>query len=457
MQTPIRSWEAGLFILTLICCFAVVIGLSQARQVGLQEQDFLNLGLDLRGGVDLTYLAEPPPGSTGITPEMMTGTVEILRKRIDPEGVKEIVLQAVGTDRIVIQVPGESDPERIKSRIGRTAMLRFIDTSDRPNLPEGTVILIEGESSTDPDQAGISADTEVITVPPSKIIVEGSQLKQAGMSMDTDSGNYQVNLTFNKEGGKAFGIFTTKHVGFPFSIILDNRVISSPTIQSPIVGGNGRITGSFTMEEARDLSVLLNSGALPVSLKLLSSQTVGPTLGEQAITTSAESFLIGVALVAIFMIVIYGLMGILADLALVMYSLLTLGAMAAFDATLTLPGIAGFILSIGMAVDSNILVFERMKEELNDGKAFHHAQHLAFERAFPAILDGHLTTIFTGILLYSFGTGTIKGFAVTLILGVLLSMFTSLFLTRIWMTLTLQHKATHNPHLLGPGVKVVNG
>lgn len=463
MQTPIKSWEAGLFVLTLLACLTVMIGLNDAAKRGIQEQSFINLGLDLRGGVDLTYRVEPPPGVAAVTPEMMQGAVEILHKRIDPEGVKEIIVQGVDDDRLIIQVPGESDPERIKERIGKTALLRFIDTSDRPNMNPDDRILVEGEESDTEatavaEEGGLENTTrETITVPASKIVVEGSQLKQAGVSMDSDTGNYQVNIQFNKEGGKAFGIFTTKHVGLPFTIILDDTVISSPNIQSAIIGGSGRITGTFTMEEARDLAVLLNSGALPVKLSLLSSQTVGPTLGAKAIDTSRQSFLIGLALVGIFMIIVYGILGLLADVALFMYALITLGCLAAFGATLTLPGIAGFILSIGMAVDANILIFERMKEELNEGKAFHHAMHLGYDRAFPAILDGHMTSVIAGVLLYSLGTGTIKGFAVTLIIGVILSMFTSIFLTRMWMTLILQAKALHKPWLMGPGVKVVNG
>lgn len=420
------------------------------------------LGLDLAGGVDLLYEAFPAPGSKAITQDQMDGLIEIIRRRIDPEGVKEPIVQQIGSDRLNIQVPGESNPQDIKEKLGQMALLQFVDTGDK-SIPEGDKIIFleEGqkppEETTDADtsetqaQADEGTDQEAAAsgedqtgnetekpkrkaenhyFPRSKILLEGSDLKTAYLDIGQRVGEPIVSIVFNKQGGRIFAEYTARNIGRYLTITLDGTVISSPRINSAIPHGSGYIEGNFTRESAYNLSVLLRSGALPVKLVERQSRIIGPSLGQESINLSITAAFYGLIVLLIFMIAYYRFVGLMADLALIFYACIFLCLISIFDITMTLPGIAGFILSLGMAVDANVIVFERIKEEINSGKTYLAAIESGFERAFPAIFDSNTTTLITGLVLYWVGSGSIKGFAVTLMLGILISMFSALVVTR---------------------------
>lgn len=450
---------------------------------GEEKATFIKLGLDLAGGVDLLYRADPPPGSKElkVTETQMAGLVETVRRRIDPEGVKEVVVQQVGNNRLSIQMPGEKDPEKTKQLIGKTALLQFIDSGDEA-WREGDKVLIlkegekppeeevapekteetpaEGETDeTKTEEGGETKEgekakeegkrtTETYYVTADKSILEGSMLKSANLDVG-QYGGYQVDIQFNRKGGRLFAEHTAKNIGKFLAIVLDGQVISCPRIQSAIPHGSGVITGNFSAEEAQELATLLQSGALPVPLTLLQSRAIGPTLGQESIDLSIKAAIFGLSLVGLFMLVYYRLVGLMADIALAFYGFICIGLMSALGVTLTLPGIAGFILSIGMAVDANVIVFERIKEELNSGKTYKASIEAGFVRAFPAILDGNVTTLLAGIVLYMMGSGTIKGFAVTLCLGILVSMFTALVVTKSLIWIWSGNPKLQNPLLYG--------
>jgi len=486
-----RYWFWVLIILVALFC-VVVPGvryknetnkLQSQVKAGLITEDeakasFIKLGLDLAGGVDLLYQADPPPGSDTVTQDQMNGIVETIRRRIDPEGIKEAVVQQIGDTRLNIQVPGETDPERIKKLIGKTALLLFIDAQEEPwHEGDNVIVLREGEETpedvdaetTDGDELtgdetetnaeDVAADEETppqresVTryVEKDKVILEGSMLKSATIGIG-QYGGYQINIEFDRPGGRIFAEYTAHNVGRYLAIVLDNKVLSCPVINSMIPHGRGYISGDFSAMEAQDLSTLLQSGSLPVPLSILQSRAVGPSLGKESIDLSIKAAMIGLIFLMIFMIFYYRLVGIMADLALIFYAFVFVGLVSAFGITLTLPGIAGFILSLGMAVDANVIIFERIKEELNYGKTYRAAIEAGFVRAWPAILDANVTTLITGLVLYMMGSGTIKGFAVTLNLGILVSMFSALIVTRSLIYIWSGTKAIQKPFLFGYGV-----
>ena len=513
MSSTKRSWYWGMILAIILFCVAIPTcnynvetkKLAQMVKDGEITQEeakvtFINLGLDLAGGVDLLYQAEPPSGSKVVTQDQMKGLVEIIRRRIDPEGIKEPIVQQIGDDRLNIQVPGETDPEKVKVRIEQTAMMRFIDGQDT-HWQEGdkVYILAEGEEAPETDEVeeiseeetsvddgsstddGISddavvegsidaeddgtADEEVtdetetgkrkpITayVSADRIILEGSMLKSASLGI-ASYGGYQVDISFDRAGSRIFAEYTARNVGRHLAIVLDDEVISCPTIQSAIPHGSGFISGDFNATEAKELAILLQSGALPVKLKILQSRAVGPSLGQESIELSVRAAIIGLILLMLYMIVYYRLVGVMAVLALSFYSFVFVGLVSSFGITLTLPGIAGFILSLGMAVDANVIIFERIKEEINHGKTYRAAIEAGFERAWPAILDANVTTLITGIVLYMVGSGSIKGFAVTLNLGILVSMFSALVVTRSLIYIWSGTEALQKPFLYGYAVK----
>jgi preprotein translocase subunit SecD len=370
----------------------------------------INLGLDLRGGLRVVLEAQETEGEK-VTPDTIDKAVGILRTRVDALGVKETTLYPQGDKRVVIEIAGEDDPEAAVNILKNTAQLQFIDE-------EGNVLLT-GKNLVDAQ----------------------AQMKQDG------SGQAEIALEFDKEGAKLFGEATTANVGKPLIIVIDDQAVSAPIVQGPIMDGNAVITGNFTAKEAQDLAVLLRSGALPVSFEVMEKRSIGPTLGADSLDKSIKAGIVGLIAILIFMIGYYRLPGVIADLSLVIYALLVLGTMVALDAVLTLPGIAGFALSIGMAVDANVIIYERIKEELRYGKTLVASIEAGFKRAFTTIFDANVTTLITAAVLMYFGTGPVKGFAVTLSIGIVASMLVALTFTRYMLVLSAN--VTKNQKLYG--------
>jgi preprotein translocase subunit SecD len=375
--------------------------------------------------------------------------LETIRNRIDQFGVSEPTIHRQGENEIVVQLPGVKDPKRAIDLIGKTAQLEFRLVDDEAKVAaELPQAIAPGEEENILKQFAdkIPADDEILfekkvnnetgvvrKIPlllKKQAALTGDLLSDAKVSIDTRFSEPYVSLSFNADGAKRFEEITAANVKKRLAIILDNTVYSAPVIQERIAGGNAQITGSFTMDEAKDLSIVLKAGALPAPLKMLQNVTVGPSLGRDSIEAGKMAGIIGTVAVIIFMIFYYRLSGLIADLALLLNIILLLGAMASLNATLTLPGIAGMILAIGMAVDSNVLMFERMRDELRSGKTPRSAVDSGYDKAFWTIFDSHVTTLITAAVLFQFGTGPIKGFAVTLSLGVAINLFTALIGTK---------------------------
>jgi preprotein translocase subunit SecD len=360
--------------------------------------------------------------------------LEIIRNRIDQFGVSEPEITLQGTDQILVQLPGVRDPQRAINLIGQTALLEFklldeegnIDEALKGNIPPGDMILYQ--RSVDPQTGAVRRIPFLLK---EKTLMTGEFIKDARVSLDSQFHEPYVSLEFTDVGAKLFEQITGANVKKRLAIILDNNVYSAPEIRERIAGGRAQITGRFTTEEANDLAVVLRSGALPAPVKILEQRTVGPSLGEDSIRQGIVSILISAAIVVLFMVFYYRASGLVADVALILNVVLTLAALALFRATLTLPGIAGLVLSIGMAVDANILIHERIKEELRWGKTVRAAIDQGYHRAFVTIIDSNLTTLIAGVLLYQFGTGPVKGFAVTLCIGILANIFTAVYITRL--------------------------
>ena len=357
----------------------------------------------------------------------MQQSLEIIRRRVDESGTREPSIQRQGADRILVQVPGVGSAEELLEIIGTTARLSFhgvvsrtADPNVRPGLDE-FVAPAEGEP-------GISYVLE------RRSVVTGEQLDDSQPSFD-QNGRPAVTFRFNPSGGAAFGDYTAANIGKPFAIVLDNKVISAPTIQSHIAGGSGIITGNFTPEESTRLAVLLRAGALPAEIKVIEQRTIGPELGQDSINAGGVSGVVAFVAVTAFMVASYGLFGWFAILALVVNVTLILAMMTLIGATLTMPGIAGIVLTIGVAVDSNVLIFERIREELRTARGPARAIDLGFERALSSIIDANVTTLIVAVILYFMGTGPVKGFAVTLGLGILSTVFTAIYVTQLIITL----------------------
>lgn len=358
----------------------------------------------------------------------LTQSLEIIRRRIDETGVREPTIQRQGDDRILLQVPGVEDPERLKALIGKTAKMTFHlvhPQSGGQNLtrtPPGARWLPHADDGTGQERNVLIRR---------RIMVSGEDLVDAQPSTDAQTGEPVVTFRFNARGGKRFGDVTSRNVNQPFAIVLDGTVISAPVIREPILGGSGQISGRFTFREATDLALLLRAGALPAPLTILEERTVGPGLGQDSIDAGKIASIIGMVLVVVFMGIIYGRFGLMADAALIVNMFLILGALSVLQATLTLPGIAGIVLTIGMAVDANVLIFERIREEVRQGRTPISAIDAGYGRALTTIIDANVTTLIAAVLLYIFGSGPIRGFAVTLAIGIVTSMFTAIMLTRL--------------------------
>jgi preprotein translocase subunit SecD len=367
-------------------------------------------GLDLQGGTHVVLEAEDTPEAP-VNHDAMERVLHIMEKRVNELGLTEPMIQRQGERRIIIELPGIKDPDKAIAVIGKTAMLEFKDE-------EGNTVLT------------------------------GTDLKDAKEQTDQQN-QHLVSLDFSDEGGKKFAELTTKNVGRRIAILLDGEVLTAPNVKEPITGGKAVITGQRSLEEAHNLAILLRSGALPVKVNIIETRTVGPTLGQDSKDKSEFAFTIGIGAVLVFMLLFYRLSGLIADISLMAYVLLLLAALKFLDATLTLPGVAGIILSVGMAVDANVLIFEHFKEEYKKGSTLRMAMNNGFKRAFTTIFDSNLTTIIAAMVLFAFGTGSIRGFAITLGLGVVLSMFTAITLSNFMLKMLVGSNVVTSPFLLG--------
>ena len=451
----------------------------------------VDLGLDLRGGSQLLLEVQPAGSITKITKTELESVKSVLDRRVNSLGVAESTLQTVGDDQLVLQLPGETDPSKAAEKLGKTALLEF--RAQKPGISEEMrglqrlrsqvkSILAAKEARGDSDETSI--DPEAFAEAQKALGLEGSagseqeQLEQvlakadrqfadgfepaafngklltrAGTRGPTDqSPGWAVTLSFNSEGGDKFAELTNSIAGTHrlLGIFLDGSPISEASVGSQfkvagITGGNAEITGRFSAEEANDLAELINGGALPLPVEILQVRTIGPSLGAENVQRSLVAALSGLALVTVFMVLIYRLAGAVAVVALALYALFNLSVYSLIGVTLTLPGIAGFILSIGMAVDANVLIFERIKDELRSGNTLVRSIETAFSQAFSSIIDGHLTTLISCAALFTLGTGLVKGFAATLGIGVVLSLFTALTCTRTLLRFLMGYQGLRRP------------
>jgi preprotein translocase subunit SecD len=354
-------------------------------------------------------------------------SIEIIGRRVNELGTVEPLIQREGTDRVLVQVPGLQDPTRLKQLLGKTAKLdfRMVDTSVSPEQAQ--------KSGVPPDDEILYSSSAPKTpyVIEKRILVSGADLTNAQPSFDSRTSEPVVNFTFNTSGARRFAEVTQQNVGKPFAIILDNEVISAPVIREPILGGSGQISGNFTVQSANDLAILLRAGALPAPLTIIEERTVGPGLGADSIAKGKISSYVGAAMVVLFMLVTYGLFGLFANIAVAINVAMIFGVLSMLNATLTLPGIAGIVLTVGIAVDSNVLIYERIREEVRGGRTPINAIDAGFSRALATILDSNITTFIAAAVLFYIGTGPVRGFAVTLGIGIITTVFTAFTLTRL--------------------------
>jgi len=360
-------------------------------------------------------------------------SLEIIRRRVDEVGTREPTIQRQGDDRILIQVPGIGSAQELKAIIGTTAKLTFQQVVGRTS-----------DAGADPGPRNrLVADAykkDAFYIIANEAVVGGEDLTDDAQPAFDQNGRPAVSFRFNPTGARKFGDYTAEHIGEPFAIVLDDQVISAPTIQSHIAGGSGIITGSFSVEESTNLAVLLRAGALPAKMEFLEERTVGPELGQDSIDAGKLAGVVGLIAVAIYMVLSYGLFGVFANMALAINITLLIALLSTIGATLTLPGIAGIVLTMGVAVDSNVLIFERIREELREGKGPARAVELGFERAFSAILDSNVTGMITAVIMFMIGSGAVRGFAVTTGLGIFTSMFTAVYVTRLIVTVYINRR-----------------
>jgi len=385
-------------LITLVLIVAAAVALSIKPLV--EPVKGIPLGLDLRGGVHLVLQAEPNKNGAPITNDDMDKAKVIISKRVNDLGVSEPIVQTdYDKKRLVIDLAGVSDPDKAVSILKTTAKLTFRD-------PQGNIVL------------------------------QGDQLTDAKAGQD-QSGGFVVNLTFSSDGAKKFGDLTTKFIGQRIGIYLDDKALTNPTVNVPILNGQAEITGYSTLQDAADNAVLMRSGSLPVSMTIAEKRQVGASLGIDSLHKSITAGLYGLIFIFLFMLVFYLLPGVVADFSLIVYGLIVLWIFYMFRVVLTLPGIAGFILSIGMAVDFNIIIYERVKEEVRAGKSLRAGVESGFSRAFITVIDAHVTTFIAAMTLYYFGSGSIKGFALTLAVGIIASLFTAITFTRLVLRLVV--------------------
>jgi preprotein translocase subunit SecD len=381
-------------------------------------------------------------GATQALSDAMTVARDVVRRRIDPGGTREITVINQGQRRILVQVPGVDDPEALKRLIGQTARLEFklVDLTADPTL------VAQGRAPAGSQVLPMADGTGAIAVQ-RRVMVSGDQLVDARQAFDQQSGAPVVTITFNSAGARRFGRVTQENTGKPFAIILDDKVLSAPNINEPILGGTAQISGNFTVETANELAVALASGKLPVKLNVIEERTVGPDLGRDSIEAGTIASVIAILAVMTFMLITYGRFGVYANLALAVNALLILGVMSIFNATLTLPGIAGFVLTIGAAVDANVLINERIREEQRRGRKILDAIETGYAEASTAIFDANITNVIAAVLMFYFGSGPIRGFAVVLLIGIVTSVFTAVNFTRMLVALWIKRKRPRVLHI----------
>jgi preprotein translocase subunit SecD len=453
-QRMSQRYQRLLIPILILIAIAVWVALPNNPGIhigGIQKDIKTHLGLDLVGGVQALLEADVAPGTT-VTSENMNTAKQIVDNRVNGLGVSEAVVQLAGTNRILVELPGETDPEAALATIKNTGLLEFVDFGSTPML-EGTPVQtdsLQASTTASPTATPVVTSTTQITATavttptqPAKIyhtVMLGSDLKTVEVTRST-AGQYEISFVLTANGSKIFSDFTSQNIGKYLGIVLDKKVISSPVIQNAITDGQGVIQGNFTLESANALAVQLRYGSLPIPLKVVTSQTVGPTLGQDSLRKSLIAGVVGMIVVILFMALNYRLPGVVADLALIVYALLTFMLFKLIPVTLTLPGIAGFVLSVGVAVDANILIFERLREELRAGRTLRQAIDLGWQRAWLSIRDSNFSTLITCLILFwfgsTFGASIVKGFSLTLAIGVLVSMFTAIIVSRTFLHLVL--------------------
>jgi preprotein translocase subunit SecD len=382
-----------------------------------------NIDVSENGG--LITLTPTDPAITERVRQAVDQSIQIIERRVNELGLVEPTIQREGTDRILVQVPGLQDPSRLKEMLGKTAKLdfRMVDQSMTPE---------QAAEAHPPDSEILDGETpgEKYLIE-KRVLVSGADLTDAQPGFDQRTSEPIVSFRFNSSGARKFAEATQANVGKPFAIVLDNKVISAPVIREPILGGAGQISGNFTVQSANDLAILLRAGALPAPLTIIEERTVGPGLGQDSINAGEHAAYVGAALVIVFMFATYGLFGLFANIAVAINVAMIFGVLSLLSATLTLPGIAGIVLTVGIAVDSNVLIYERIREEVRSGRSAINAIDAGFSRALATILDSNITTFIAAAVLFYIGTGPVRGFAVTLGVGILTTLFTAFTLTRL--------------------------
>ena len=439
----IKNQDTRLLVIIILVAFALWIGLSETLFISnpingepLYERNVKpQLGLDLRGGLQVLLEADLPEDAE-ISAEQMEVARNVIENRTNALGVSENVVQIAGDRRIVGEFPGLEDTEGVIAVIQQTGLLEFVDMGDvRP--PAGTLLQTDyALSAEDANADSASEDAPEIY----HTVMTGSALKEVFVNQP-QTGQFQIAFELESEGSDIFAEYTKNNIGKVLAIVLDKEVISAPTIQSEISGGSGVITGQFDYDSANALVVQLRYGSLPIPLKIVESRIIGPTLGEDSLQRSLQAGLIGIIIVVLFMALYYRLPGMMADISIIFYAIIAFAFFKWIGVTLTLPGIAGFMLSTGSALDANILVFERLKEELRRGRSLRQAFDMAWSRALPSLRDSNAAVLITSIILYwfgsAFGATIVKGFALTLALGVLISLFSSLYITKTLLAIAL--------------------
>jgi len=443
-------YQRMLILIIFIFGFAIYINLPNSPGIhmfGINKNFVTRLGLDLVGGVQALLEADLP-AETKIDPEAMKTASKIVENRVNGLGVSEAVVQIAGDRRIVVELPGETDPEKALNTIKQTGLLEFVDFStislDESAALVGTKIKtdfsLSEESESDTSTSGDSSNQESQDIPVFHTVMTGNVLKSVLVTTD-QTNRPVVEFILTTEGAKIFGDHTSANIGKVLAIVLDKEVISAPRIESAIIEGSGIISGNFTNEEANSLAIQLRYGSLPIPLKIVETRTVGPTLGSDSLQKSLRAGIIGFIVVILFMGLYYRLPGLIADISIIFFALITFAIFRFIPVTLTLPGIAGFLLSTGSALDANILIFERLKEELRSGRNLAQAVDLGWKRAWPSIRDSNFATIITCTILFwfgsQFGATIVKGFSLTLALGVGVSLFTAIVVTRTIFNLIL--------------------
>jgi preprotein translocase subunit SecD len=427
-----------LVIILIVVAAAIWIDLPNNPGIhfaGINREIETRLGLDLVGGVQALLEADLPAG-TAVDAEKMRTATRIVENRVNGLGVTEALVQQAGEQRIVVELPGIEDPTVAIATIQETGLLEFVDMGSTP-LIAGAVIVTDIATSESPQP-----DEQVWHT-----VMTGDAIENVQVSRDP-SGQYVIQFRLNSEGAEIFADYTTNHVGEFLGIVLDKTVISAPNVNEPITEGEGVISGAFTIESANNLAVQLRYGSLPIPLKVVETRTIGPSLGEDSLQKSLIALLIGVIVVILFMALYYRLPGVLADISIIIYALVTFSIFRYIPVTLTLPGIAGFMLSTGSALDANILIFERLKEELRAGRKLNQAVDIAWKRAWPSIRDSNIATLITCAILFwfgsAFGATIVKGFSLTLAIGVMISLFTAIVITRTFLNLVLVYVQNKN-------------